>query len=113
VAAERAPRIPAAELETAVVQTVTTLLNDRSGLLDLAGQVSATATAATLERAPAVAKTLETDHSEDRATLVRALVSRVTVHADRITVTISLGAVWGAAEPTVERDMPYVFGAAA
>jgi DNA invertase Pin-like site-specific DNA recombinase len=106
VAAEPALRIPAAELETAVVQTITTVLNDRSALLDLTGHVSAADTNARLERAAAVAKTLETDHAEDRATPVRALVSRVTVHAHRITVKINLGVAWGATEPIVERDVP-------
>jgi hypothetical protein len=77
-----------------------------SGLLDLTGDVGTTDSTARLERTAAVAKILETDHVEDRATLVRALILRVTVHADRITVTINLGAVWGAAEPIVERDLP-------
>ena len=106
VAAERPLRIPATELETAVVQTITTLLNDRSGLLDLMEDISATDTAARLARAAAVAKTLETEDAEERATLVRALISRVTVHADRITVTINVGAVWEANELSVERDVP-------
>jgi site-specific DNA recombinase len=106
VAAKRALRIPAAELETAVVQTIATLLSDRSGLLDLTGDVSATDTTVRLERAAAVAKTLETEDAEERAALVRALVSRVTLHADRITVTINVGAVWEANEPSVERDVP-------
>jgi site-specific DNA recombinase len=106
VAAERALRMPAAELEASVVQTITTLLNDRSGLLDLTGDVNPTDTTARLERAAAVAKALESNRADDYATFVRALVSRVTVHADRITVTINLGAVWGATEPIIERNLP-------
>jgi site-specific DNA recombinase len=106
VTAERSLRIPATELDTAVVQTITTLLNDRSRLLDLMEDISATDTAARLARAAAVAKTLETEDADERATLIRALVSRVTVHADRITVTINVGAVWKANELSVERDVP-------
>lgn len=55
---------------------------------------------------PQSQKPLETEDAEERATLVRALVSRVTVHADRITVTINVGAMWEANELSVERDVP-------
>ena len=105
VTAERPLRIPATELETAVVQTITTLLNDRSGLLDL-GNATPADTAVRLARAAAAARTLATEDADERAILVRALVSRVTVHADRITVTIKVGAVWGAIGPSVEREVP-------
>lgn len=106
IAAEPALRIPAPELETAVVQTITRVLNDRSGLVDLIGPVSATETKARLQRAAALTRQLDMGAAEERATVVRALVPRVTVRADGLGVKINVGAIWGAAEPIVQHDVP-------
>jgi hypothetical protein len=88
-------RLPAHQIEQLVLRQVTALLRDRGALLDAirSKRKSLDLISALLTRASKLADTCDTGSFAKQAEIVAALVRRITVAQDRVTIEIALTAL--------------------
>ncbi len=86
-------RIPAQELEGAVLMALAGLLRDESRLMGLMEGVGADVARSRLRDAAVLATRLETG-SADRIDRLRQLVARITVGTDSIEIAVRMAAIW-------------------
>ena len=86
-------RIPAAEIETAVIAALRSFLEDGSALsatLSL-GQLPPSRVADLLKSAAALSRSLTNDHTAQSRTLLQSLLSRIEIGATTLALTVALG----------------------
>ncbi len=105
-------RLPAQELEDAVLHSLTSLLTDKSRVVELMGAVPAREAQSRLRSAVDQAKRLTEAKSADRIGELKRLVSRVVVLEDRLQIAVRQGAIGTASdapfsdEATILIEMP-------
>ena len=96
-AAPDALRVPAPELEEAVVQTLARLLKDQQRMMDLMreqGIDEAAVVRAQLRSASQLGDELNALNSSDKIVVLRRIVSQITVHQDKLVMAINPAALW-------------------
>ena len=87
-------RLPAQELESAVIDAVAEFLKDRSRVMDAMGPIEADVARTRLHTAAALANDLATASNSKKLELLVRLVSRVTVFKASIEIALEVGALW-------------------
>ena len=87
-------RIPAQELEDAVLGALASWLRDESRLLECMKGVDADVVARRLQEAGALAARLESGSASNRIELLKRLVARITVGAESIEIAVRIAAIW-------------------
>ena len=99
-AAPEAPRIPAQELEDAVLHGLVAFLHDESRLLTCMGSLGAKATRGNLRHARRIAARLKVSPTED----LGRCVERIRVGANSMEIVVRLPAIWGSRSDTESED---------
>ncbi len=95
-AATAALRVPAKELETAVIVAVSGFLKDRSRVMEVVGSVDAGLAHSRLKTAAAAGALLETAMASQQIEVLARLVKRVTVGKDSIWIEVRVASIWSA-----------------
>jgi site-specific DNA recombinase len=90
-------RLPAQELEDAVLQTLSALLNDAQHLMGLMGQVDAPEARRRLQLASSLSEKLASRNSAHKIEILQRIVQRIAVHEDSLKISIKVDTVWGPA----------------
>ena len=91
----RALRIPAPELESVVLTALSNFLRDEARLMEIVGNVNVREMTSRLNGAKALAVRLDAGSALERIEVLKALVVRVAVGADRLEITLRTGAICG------------------
>ncbi len=94
--ATSAMRLPATELETAVVEAVSGFLKDRARVMAMRGSVDAGPAQRRLHAAAAAGALLETAMASQKIEVLTRLVKRITVRKDSIAIEVRIEAIWSA-----------------
>jgi site-specific DNA recombinase len=89
-------RLPAKELETAVIEAVSGFLKDRSRVMSLMGLVDAHQAKGRLQTAAAAGASLETAMASQQIEVLTRLVKRIVVRKDSIEIEVRMAAIWSA-----------------
>ncbi len=89
-------RVPAKDLETAVIEAVTAFLKDRSRVMQLMGSVDANVAHSRLKVAAAAGALLETAMASQQIEVLMRLVRRITVRKDSIGIEFRVASIWSA-----------------
>lgn len=89
-------RVPAKELETAVIEAVAEFLKDRSRVMGVMGSVDATVAHGRLRVAAAAGALLETAIASQQIEVLSRLVKRITVRKDSIGIDVRVASIWSA-----------------
>ena len=92
---QRALRIPAPELEGAVLGALTSYLRDEEQVLKAMEGVSARDVQDRLRRAVRLAEDLEAGTAASRIEMLRRLVARITVGAEQLEIVLRMTTMWG------------------
>ncbi len=109
-AAPDAIRVPAQELEDAVIQSLSRFMKDESQLLGwmaARGIVTAAQVRGRLQQALSLANQMAIMNSGEKIILLRRIAMRITVHASKIEIHINTAAIWNdycASEGDAESD---------
>ncbi|MDO9315298.1 MAG: recombinase family protein, partial [Burkholderiaceae bacterium] len=95
-AATAALRVPAKELETAVIEVVAEFLKDRSRVMGVMGSVDAGLAHSRLKTAAAAGALLETAMASQQIEVLMRLVRRITVRKDSIGIEVKVASIWSA-----------------
>ena len=87
-------RLPAQELESAVLGAVGNFLTDESRLLSLMGSLEVEEVCRRLKVAVDLAAQIGRAHSSDRIDILKRIVVRIAVQDARITIAVRTGAIW-------------------
>ena len=87
-------RLPARELEETVLRALIRFLSDASRLLSLMGDVEADEVRRRLKRAADLAGQLSATNATDRIDVLKRLVVRITVQADRLDIVVRIDSLW-------------------
>ena len=90
-------RLPAKELETAVIAAVSRFLKDRSRVMALIGSVDAGQAKCRLHAADTAGTLLETAMASQQIEVLTRLVKRIVVRKDSIEVAVRIAAIWSTA----------------
>lgn len=93
-AAPHAVRIPAKEMEDAVLSTIGEYLNDESRQINLMGTIEANVAHRQLRHATGMAKQLSEAKASDRIEILKRLVARITVGKESLEILVRTGAAW-------------------
>jgi DNA invertase Pin-like site-specific DNA recombinase len=93
-------RLPAQELEQAVIGSLVRFLGDDSRQIALMGNVEADVAQARLHHAGSVSEDLATMSSANMIELLAHMVERITVHSNRLEIAVRIGAIWPAGGPS-------------
>ncbi len=106
-------RLPAQELESAVIDAVAGFLKDRSRLMEvmerLEGTVDANVARARLQGAGSIGERLEMAGASQRIEMLQKLVDRVVVRRESVGIAVRVGATWavdGASGEAEDGDAP-------
>jgi len=94
--APNAMRLPAKELEMAVIEVVSGLLKDRSQVMALMGSVDAGQTKHRLQAAAAAGAMLEAAMASQQIEMLTRVVKRIVVRRDTIEIAVRVAAIWSA-----------------
>jgi hypothetical protein len=94
---QRALRIPAPELESAVIDALRAFLRDEVRVIDATGHAGAAATRARLRASADLATRLSSSIASDRIEVLQQLVGRITVGAESLAIVVRCGAITGEA----------------
>jgi site-specific DNA recombinase len=89
-----AMRLPAKELETAVIEAVSGFLKDRSRVMAVMGSVDAGQAKCQLQTVAAAGAILETAMASQQIELLTRLVKRIVVRKDSIEIEVRITAIW-------------------
>ncbi len=95
--APNAMRLPAKELETAVIEAVSGFLKDRSRVMAVMGSVDAGLAKCRLHTAAAAGALLETAMASQQIEVLTRLVKRIVVRKESIGIEVRIPAIWSAA----------------
>lgn len=90
---QKALRWPAQELEGAVLGALAGFLKDESKLMGLLGNVTADEARRRLRQGRVLGEQLCATQSSDRISILKRIVDRITVHAQRIEIVVRVGAI--------------------
>ena len=96
-------RIPAPELEKAVLQSLTTFLNDEGQVLDAIETTEAQVIQTALRQAKAASTSL--GQAATRIETMQSLVERITVATDNLRITIKAGAIGATAQTSIDQPV--------
>jgi hypothetical protein len=102
--APNAMRLPAKELETAVIEAVSGFLMDRSRVMALMGSVDAGQAKHRLQAATATGASLEAAMASQQIEVLTRLVKRIVVRKDSIEIEVRIPAIWSAAAAAPDHD---------
>ena len=111
-AAPDALRIPAGELEDAVLQSMGCFLKDESQLIGLMGTASTAEIKSRLHHAADLAGRLSAENPSERIELLKQLISRIIIYKDSIRIMVRIGGLWlvnhepEEEEPTTAIEVP-------
>jgi site-specific DNA recombinase len=91
-------RLPAQELEDVVLRSVVAFLQDEHRLTLLMGDVAALQAHRRLQHAAGLATQLRGQAAAQLIAPLKAVVQRITIHADRLDIAFDLGAIWALGE---------------
>ncbi|MEI7464274.1 MAG: recombinase family protein [Burkholderiales bacterium] len=94
--ATNAMRLPAKELETAVIEAVSGFLKDRSRVMAVTGSVDAGQAKCRLQTAAAAGALMETAMASQQIEVLTRLVKRIVVRKDSIEIEVRIAAIWSA-----------------
>ncbi|MEI2679138.1 MAG: recombinase family protein [Burkholderiaceae bacterium] len=95
-AATAALRVPAKELESAVIEAVSGFLKDRSQVMGAIGSVEANVAHSRLKTAAAAGALLETAMASQQIEVLTRLVKRITVRKESIGIEVRVASIWSA-----------------
>ena len=90
-------RIPAQELENAVIDAITRFLNDEGRLIALMDQADANVVRTRLNVACGMASQLATGETRSKIEILQRLVRKIAIHPGKIEIAVPIAALW---EPT-------------
>ncbi len=102
--APAALRVPAKELETAVIEAVSGFLKDRSRVMEVMGSVDANVAHGRLRGAAAAGALLETAMASQQIELLTRLVKRITVRKESIGIEVRVASIWSAEVVSSDED---------
>ncbi|MBP6224697.1 MAG: recombinase family protein [Rhizobacter sp.] len=102
--ATAALRVPAKELETAVIEAVSGFLKDRSRVMGVMGSVEAGVANIRLKAAAAAGALLETAMASQQIEVLTRLVKRITVRKESIGIEVKVASIWSAEVVTSDED---------
>ena len=102
--APNAMRLPAKELETAVIEAVSGFLKDRFRMMAVLGSVDAGQAKRRLQKSADAGTLLETAMASQQIDVLTRLVKRIVVRKDSIEVEIKVAAIWSAELVAADAD---------
>ena len=87
-------RLPAQELEEVVQRTLVSFLKDESRLVSLMGNIEAEKARHQIQVAAELAEQLSETYSSHQIYILQRIVSRITVHKNKIEIAIAMNKIW-------------------
>ena len=106
--ATNALRLPAKELEMAVIEAISGLLKDRPRVMAVMGSVDAGQANRRLQTAADAGALLETEMGSQQIEVLTRLVKRITVRKDSIGIEVWIPAIWSATVVATDEEAVHV-----